>query len=179
MHFGCSSSGLNPLLPDAISSGLLGSAPRLHRMPGARLAVSQSGFQRIGRFLIAVSILVFPGLTYGAPGGHGQAASNESWGGATLEWSVPSPPPVYNFSVHPTVPRAGCRVEDGSTTSRCEIPRPPPRAIHVPGGSWALVAACGLPVMAPGVDAPRCGWCSWGLRSCCWHLPLGLRALEV
>src|SRR5438034_4059740 len=27
--------------------------------------------------------------------------SNDPWGGATLEWAIPSPPPPYNFSVIP------------------------------------------------------------------------------
>jgi cytochrome c oxidase subunit 1 len=34
---------------------------------------------------------------------HGEIAGNDPWDGATLEWSIPSPPPVYNFAVEPTV----------------------------------------------------------------------------
>jgi heme/copper-type cytochrome/quinol oxidase subunit 1 len=74
---------------------------------------------------------------------HGAVAGPNPWGGATLEWSIPSPPPVHNFDVIPTV------------TSRSPLwdappkPVPPPGHIHVPAGSWwPMVAAAGLPVMA-------------------------------
>jgi cytochrome c oxidase subunit I len=33
----------------------------------------------------------------------GQRAGPDPWGGPTLEWSIPSPPPEYNFAVIPTV----------------------------------------------------------------------------
>jgi cytochrome c oxidase subunit 1 len=33
----------------------------------------------------------------------GPPAGNDPWGGPTLEWSIPSPPPEYNFAVIPTV----------------------------------------------------------------------------
>jgi cytochrome c oxidase subunit 1 len=33
----------------------------------------------------------------------GEIAGNDPWGGGTLEWSIPSPPPEYNFAVIPTV----------------------------------------------------------------------------
>jgi len=33
----------------------------------------------------------------------GPLAGNDPWGGPTLEWSIPSPPPEYNFAVIPKV----------------------------------------------------------------------------
>jgi cytochrome c oxidase subunit I len=33
----------------------------------------------------------------------GERAGNDPWGAPTLEWSIPSPPPEYNFAVIPTV----------------------------------------------------------------------------
>ena len=35
----------------------------------------------------------------------GPAAGNNPWGGATLEWTVPSPPPHHNFAEEPSVTR--------------------------------------------------------------------------
>ena len=29
--------------------------------------------------------------------------TGDPWNGRTLEWSIPSPPPIYNFAVIPTV----------------------------------------------------------------------------
>ncbi len=34
---------------------------------------------------------------------NGEVAGDDPWGGGTLEWSIPSPPPDYNFAVIPTV----------------------------------------------------------------------------
>jgi hypothetical protein len=33
----------------------------------------------------------------------GAVAGNDPWGGATLEWTIPSPPPEYNFATIPKV----------------------------------------------------------------------------
>ena len=56
----------------------------------------------IGAFTIALSFLVFLGNVVkttrsGAP------APADPWDGRTLEWTIPSPPPVYNFAVEPVV----------------------------------------------------------------------------
>jgi cytochrome c oxidase subunit 1 len=34
---------------------------------------------------------------------HGRVAGNDPWDAWTLEWSVPSPPPAYNFATDPVV----------------------------------------------------------------------------
>ncbi len=56
----------------------------------------------IGAFVIAVSILVFivnvVRTQRSAP-----TAGDDPWDARTLEWSIPSPPPVYNFARVPTV----------------------------------------------------------------------------
>jgi heme/copper-type cytochrome/quinol oxidase subunit 1 len=56
----------------------------------------------IGSFVLALGILLFvvnvlKSLRAGAP------ATANPWDAPTLEWSVPSPPPPYNFAVIPTV----------------------------------------------------------------------------
>ncbi len=55
----------------------------------------------IGAFVIALAVLVF---IYNAVHSlkHGQIAGNDPWDGRTLEWTIPSPPPEYNFAVIPT-----------------------------------------------------------------------------
>jgi cytochrome c oxidase subunit 1 len=34
----------------------------------------------------------------------GKVSSSDPWGGTTLEWSIPSPPPLHNFSEPPIIP---------------------------------------------------------------------------
>jgi cytochrome c oxidase subunit 1 len=56
----------------------------------------------IGAFIIGVSILVFLYNIYRSFS-HGEPAGADPWDARTLEWSMPSPPPLYNFARIPTV----------------------------------------------------------------------------
>jgi cytochrome c oxidase subunit I len=56
----------------------------------------------IGSWILAVGLAImlvnlFRGLFWGEPVG------NNPWGGATLEWSIPTPPPTENFDREPVV----------------------------------------------------------------------------
>jgi cytochrome c oxidase subunit I+III len=55
-----------------------------------------------GAFVFAAGVLVFVWNILWSRR-FGAAAGNDPWGGGTLEWSIPSPPPVYNFRFAPTV----------------------------------------------------------------------------
>jgi hypothetical protein len=56
----------------------------------------------VGAFTIALSILVFM-YNVVLSLRRGEIAGNDPWDGRTLEWAIPSPPPVYNFRAIPTV----------------------------------------------------------------------------
>jgi cytochrome c oxidase subunit 1 len=58
--------------------------------------------ETIGVFIIIVSMLIF---VYAVIKGlrDGEIAPADPWDGRTLEWSIPSPPPVYNFATIPVV----------------------------------------------------------------------------
>jgi cytochrome c oxidase subunit 1 len=47
--------------------------------------------------LVLMLVNLISGLRSGAPAGQ------NPWGGATLEWSIPSPPPTKNFAQEPVV----------------------------------------------------------------------------
>jgi hypothetical protein len=55
-----------------------------------------------GSFLFAVGVLLFLVNVLKSLRAGARAAQNP-WDAPTLEWSVPSPPPAYNFAVIPTV----------------------------------------------------------------------------
>ena len=55
-----------------------------------------------GGFIIAVSILVFM-VNAVRSAARGERAEADPWDGRTLEWSIPSPPPHYNFAEVPRV----------------------------------------------------------------------------
>jgi cytochrome c oxidase subunit 1/cytochrome c oxidase subunit I+III len=85
--------------------GLLGMPRRVYTYPGGMGWTSYNVLESIGGYITAVGILVlFANLVFsyfrGAPSGP------DPWHGPTLEWTVPSPPPEYNFATIPTVTSA-------------------------------------------------------------------------
>jgi hypothetical protein len=58
--------------------------------------------ESIGGYITTVGILVlFGNLVWSFF--RGEPAPQDPWHGATLEWTIPSPPPAYNFAVVPRV----------------------------------------------------------------------------
>ncbi|MBM3658740.1 MAG: cytochrome c oxidase subunit I [Actinobacteria bacterium] len=56
----------------------------------------------VGSFVIAFSVLVFV-VNAVVSKSRGAIAGNDPWDGRTLEWTIPSPPPEYNFAEVPEV----------------------------------------------------------------------------
>ena len=122
----------------------------------------------IGAFIIALSVLVFlVNVIYTAR--RGEKAPADPWDARTLEWSIPSPPPEYNFAVVPVVtslddywhrkytedddgrlvrlPAGGADGADGDQTPVGFDPH----SIHMPSPSyWPLIFAVSLPTMGYG-----------------------------
>ncbi len=76
----------------------------------------------IGSFVLAIGVLLFIINVVKSLRGGATAGANP-WDAPTLEWSVPSPPPVYNFAVIPTVATRHPLWESqlGSDTARSSI----------------------------------------------------------
>src|SRR5438552_1134286 len=148
LHFWLMFVGMNLAFFPMHFIGLLGMPRRIYTYAPELGVAKLNLVSTVGAFLIAVSILVFL-FNIWRTGRHGPRASNDPWGGATLEWSIPSPPPVYNFSVIPTVTSRLPRWRTERHGPMADPPAVPPAPIHVPGGSWwPMVAALGLPVIA-------------------------------
>jgi cytochrome c oxidase subunit I len=126
----------------------------------------------IGAFTIALSILVF---IYNVVVSQLESvlAPADPWDARTLEWSIPSPPPEYNFATIPQVhalddfwhQKYG-EDEQGRLVPLADRPPdansvPPPddvHAIHMPSPSYfPLIAAVGLPIITYGLMY------AWGL----------------
>ena len=91
---------------------------------------------------------------------NGEAAGDDPWDGRTLEWSIPSPPPEYNFAIIPTVhgrdafweqkyphgiavPQGGSGENHGAEEGH---------GIHMPSPSYMpLVAGLGLAIAGYGL----------------------------
>jgi cytochrome c oxidase subunit 1 len=58
--------------------------------------------ETIGSFIVAISVLIFL-INFFRSLRHGEASGDDPWDGQTLEWTVASPPPHYNFAETPIV----------------------------------------------------------------------------
>jgi cytochrome c oxidase subunit 1 len=142
-HFWLTFIGMNLTFFPMHFIGMLGMPRRIYTYTPALGLDTMNLVSTIGAFTIGVATLLFAWNAWRTRR-HGEQAPNDPWGGATLEWSIPSPPPPHNFDIVPTV---GSRLPRWSTTHPVilegEI------STHTPGGSWwPLVAAFGLPILA-------------------------------
>jgi cytochrome c oxidase subunit I len=122
----------------------------------------------IGAFIIATSVLVFiVNVIFTAR--RGERVGHDPWDARTLEWSIPSPPPEYNFAVVPVVTslddywhRKYTEDDEGRLVKLpaggadgAEADLTPagfdPSKIHMPSPSyWPLIFALSLPIMGYG-----------------------------
>ena len=129
----------------------------------------------VGAFVIASSIFVFiVNVLYSAK--RGVKAGSDPWDGRTIEWTIPSPPPEYNFAEIPVIEsrddffykkyavtedESAVRVVQGADDgeNNLEVSEKDDQHghsqdlhIHMPSPSYfPLVAALGLPLIAFGL----------------------------
>src|SRR5205814_1581862 len=83
-------------------TGLLGMPRRVYTY-GPDLGVTTlNQVSTVGAIGLGFSVLLFV-VNIFVSLRSGEVAPDDPWDGATLEWSIPSPPPVYNFARIPTV----------------------------------------------------------------------------
>ncbi len=129
----------------------------------------------VGAFIIALSTLVFM-WNWIVSRRRGAPAGIDPWDARTLEWTIPSPPPVYNFAEAPVVEsrddfwhrkydedeqsRPVRRPDADQLLERLEhVGRNPARPIHLPNPSYfPILAAAGIPIIAAGVIYHTSGW---------------------
>jgi len=113
----------------------------------------------IGAFIIAVSFVIFIANVI-RTARSGQVAGPDPWDARTLEWSIPSPPPVYNFARIPEVHGRDdfWATKYGDEHGGAPHPQPAPvtaaeiAAIHMPPTSyWPIVLAVGMMIMISGL----------------------------
>ena len=113
----------------------------------------------IGSLMLAASILLFV-YNFVNSWRNGEKASGDPWDARTLEWSISSPPPEYNFAV---IPEITDRDEWWEEKQRRRIGVPVPvsggsgyepeeHSIHLPQPSyWPIVVSIGLLIAGYGV----------------------------
>jgi len=109
----------------------------------------------VGAYLTAVGGVLFAiNLIYSLL--RGQRAPADPWNARTLEWSISSPPPIYNFAVEPTVKVLDDwwfqkYTENGDKLEHKVEAHVDAKTIHLPGPSyWPILLAAGITTMALG-----------------------------
>jgi cytochrome c oxidase subunit 1 len=105
----------------------------------------------VGAFLLGIAILVFL-FNALASLRRGAVAPADPWDGRTLEWSIPSPPPPYNFAEIPIV-KSRDELWAQKKGRRSAVPRSEAssEAIHLPAPShYPIVVAFGIITLAAG-----------------------------
>jgi heme/copper-type cytochrome/quinol oxidase subunit 1 len=85
--------------------GLLGMTRRVYTYDAGLGWDAYNLVETIGGFTIAAGLLLILGNVLWSAR-HGEPSGPDPFHGGTLEWTVPSPPPPYNFAVIPTVTSA-------------------------------------------------------------------------
>jgi cytochrome c oxidase subunit 1 len=118
--------------------------------------------ETVGAFIIALSVLIFI-VNMVVSKKRGAEAGADAWDGRSLEWSIPSPPPEYNFAEIPEVEarddfwhRKYTEDEEGrlmplpkgGADGEVEVAQHDGHGIHMPSPSYypALVALGLLPL---------------------------------
>src|SRR3954454_201261 len=127
--------------------GLNGMPRRTYTYPAGLGFETLNRIETVGAFILGFSFLIFlinVIQTWRKP----RNAPADPWNGATLEWSIPSPPQEWNFAQIPVVHGRDALWETKREQGRTALPEPPlvsGAGIHLPNPSyWPLVAAVGV-----------------------------------
>jgi cytochrome c oxidase subunit 1 len=156
--------------------GLLGMPRRVYTYAAHMGFDTMNLVSTLGAFAIGVSLLVFM-WNFLVSLRSGQTAGNDPWGGASLEWAIPSPPPAYNFGSVPTVLSRDplWHKESREAALAANQVRGP---IHMPPNSfWPALSALGMTMLLagmvfgwfvgiPGLVLMMVGIYSWAFEPC-------------
>jgi cytochrome c oxidase subunit 1 len=130
--------------------GLLGMPRRVYTYPPGMGFDAMNLMATVGALTLGASMIVFVGNFLWSRK-NGQVAGNDPWGGASLEWAIPSPPPVYNFATIPHVHSLDPLWHKESREAAMASNRMTGH-IHMPPNSvWPAVSALGMTMLLSGI----------------------------
>jgi cytochrome c oxidase subunit 1 len=157
LHFWLNFIGMNLTFFPMHFSGMLGMPRRIYTYDSGQGWDSYNLMSSIGAYLLAVATLIFF-YNFFTSRKRGAVAGPNPWNAGTLEWSIPSPPPEYNFAKLPIVSSryplwegneedlesARINSQEGKSAEEMGIILPYPTI-------WPLMVAFGLIVMFCGL----------------------------
>ncbi len=130
--------------------GLMGMPRRIYTYAGGLGWDFWNLVATAGVFVLGLGILVFI-VNAGVSLRRGAPAGSDPWDGRTLEWSIGSPPPEYNFAQIPTVHHRDELWALKTGRARAEAPAPVEPDIHLPSPSfYPILVAAGILLAATG-----------------------------
>jgi cytochrome c oxidase subunit 1 len=166
LHFWLMFVGFNLTFEPMMVLGLLGMPRRIQTYPDGYGWGFWNMVATVGAFMIATSILAFI-VNVIKSLRSGEIAGDDPWDARTLEWTIPSPPPPYNFAEVPQVHSlddfwhkkyaedpAGrpVPVPAGASDHADVRPAEEGHGIHLPSPSYfPLIAAAGIPLIGFGL----------------------------
>jgi len=102
VHFWLNFIGMNLTFFPMHFSGLLGMPRRIYTYDAGQGWDLFNLLATYGTYLLVIATAVFV-WNFVRSRTRGAVSGGDPWGAATLEWSIPSPPPEYNFAQIPTV----------------------------------------------------------------------------
>ncbi|MBM3940180.1 MAG: cytochrome c oxidase subunit I [SAR202 cluster bacterium] len=153
VHFWIMLIGFNLTFMPMHVLGVLGMPRRIYTYSADQGWDLLNGIVSAGAFIIAISLLVFLYNVWTSLRNNPRVTTTNPWGASTLEWSIPNPPPVYNFAVVPTVRSLHpLWDEDANPIDPPALPPVDARAIHMPSPSyWPVVLAGAITLLAAGL----------------------------
>jgi len=152
LHFWLMLIGFNLTFAPMHILGLNGMPRRVYTYPADLNFGFWNLIETVGAFVLGLSQLVFL-YNIWRTARRSEAAPADPWNGATLEWSIPSPPQEFNF---PELPVVDGRDALWEQKRKAGGPLPEPKhvsgaGIHMPNPSyWPVVAALGVAVTLSG-----------------------------
>jgi cytochrome c oxidase subunit 1 len=101
-HFWLSFIAMNLTFFPMHFSGMLGMPRRIYTYDSGQGWDGYNLVSSLGSYLLVVATAIFV-WNFFRSRKHGEIAGSNPWGAGTLEWTIPSPPPEYNFAVLPNV----------------------------------------------------------------------------
>jgi cytochrome c oxidase subunit 1 len=176
LHFWLTMIGMNVTFFPMHFVGMLGMPRRVYTYAPGMGFDSYNMLATIGVFGIIASLLVFMWNVLKS-NKSGAVAGPDPWGGGSLEWAIPSPPPVYNFgslphvhSLDPLWHKEGREAALASNQVRGHIHMPP-------NSYWPMLSALGVTMLLggmifgwglgiPGLVIMLVGLYSWAFEPC-------------
>jgi len=110
-----------------------------------------NGVESFAAYVVAFGVLLFI-INMIKSWISGPKADGDPWDGRTLEWSISSPPPVYNFLDVPKVESLDDFWHKKQKKNKSVKSKTNPKSIHLPQASyWPMLVSLGLAIAGYGI----------------------------